>query len=165
MIVGKLPTMAYVVARPAGRYEIRQSRLTSRGPRSRALATFRVLTDEVLRHAATRADAPLDSEEVRRSARRVGAPVAAPPADQTAGELLDGLARGLRPTPVLARLIAHALAPDEVAAPVDHLRSAGEWAGADARRRGETLVDLLGLVDALPAPRRTGRSRFPRLAS
>lgn len=157
--------MAYVVARPGRSFEIRASTLTRRGPRSTVLATFRVLTDEVLERAAARADGTLDRDKVRRSARRVGAPVAPPPADEQAGELLESLALGARPTPVRARLAAYALAPGEVTPPEDHLQSAGAWAGVDVQRRGDTLVDLLGLVDALPPSRRTGRSQFPRLES
>jgi hypothetical protein len=157
--------MSYVVARPGGRFEIRQSRLTPKGPRSRALATFRVLTDDVLVHASQRAGQALDEPELRRSARRAGAPVAPPPADGQAGALLGAVARGARPTPVRAKLAAYALAPDEVAAPLDHLRAAGEWADADARLRGDTLVDLLSLVDAIPARPRRAPLRFPRLTS
>lgn len=160
-----LPTMAYVVARPGGRFEIRHAEATSRGPRSRALATFRTLTDEVLEHASERAGQALDTQALRRSARRVGAPVAPPVADGRAGALLGALARGDQPTPVRARLAAHALMSDHVPAPPDHVRAAGEWADADADRRGETLVDLLGLVDALPLRTRRGRLRFPRLSS
>lgn len=157
--------MAYVVARPGRSFEIRVSTLTPRGPRSTVLATFRTLTDDVLVRAEARVEGALDRDKVRRSAKRAGAPVAPPPADEQAGELLETMAHGGRPTPVRARLAAYALAPDEVAPPEDHLQAAGAWAGVDAGRRGETLVDLLGLVDALPPPRRTGRSLFPRLES
>lgn len=119
----------------------------------------------MLEHASERAGQALDAQAVRRSARRVGAPVAPPVGDARAGALLGALARGNQPTPVRARLAAHALMSDEVPAPPDHLRAAGEWADAGAARRGETLVDLLGLVDALPLRLRPGRSRFPRLSS
>jgi hypothetical protein len=157
--------MAYVVARGGGRFELRASASTPQGPRARTLATFRELTDDVLRHAEERASAPLDRTAIRRSARRAGAPVPPPPGDERAGALLGALARREEPTPVRARLVAHALAPDVVDAPEDHLRSAGEWAGADAVLRGEVLVDLLGLVDAIPARPRTKPLQFPRLSS
>ena len=42
--------MAYVVARPRGRFEIRESVHTPKGPRARSLANFAHLTDEVLGH-------------------------------------------------------------------------------------------------------------------
>ncbi|MEY2474938.1 MAG: hypothetical protein QOG87_253 [Actinomycetota bacterium] len=157
--------MAYVVARSGGTYELRASMSTSRGPRARTLATFRELTDDVLRHAEERASAPLDRAAIRRSARRAGAPIPPPPGDERAGALLGGLARRESPTPVRARLVAYALVPEEVEPPEDHLRSAGEWAGSDAARRGEVLRDLLGLVDAIPARPRTQPLRFPRLSS
>jgi len=157
--------MAYVVARAGGRFEVRESALTRRGPRGRTLATFRALTPGVLAHAEQRAGHPLDRHALRRSARRAGAPVSPPVADEQAGALLDTRARGERPTPVRARLLAHALAPDAVPAPETHLRAAGEWAGADAARRGAALRDLLGLVDAVPGRPRTRPLRFPRLAS
>jgi len=67
--------MAYVVIRPKGRFEIRESVHTPKGPRARSLANFAHLTDEVLATARVRADRPFDAEAVRASARRAGAPV------------------------------------------------------------------------------------------
>jgi len=67
--------MAYVVARRGGRFEIRESLHTAKGPRSRTLAGFDVLTDDVLAAAARRAQRPFDSEAVIRSGRRAGARV------------------------------------------------------------------------------------------
>ena len=158
--------MAYVVARRPGRHEIREATATARGPRARTLATFDVLSDDVIGRAEARAGHALDRNELRWRARRVGAEVAVPAADAFAAELLAVVARGERPTPVRARLVAHALASEEVDAPEDHLRAAGEWATASAERRGSALVDLLGLVDALPAARiRKRRLVFPRLSS
>ncbi len=67
--------MAYVVARRRGRFEIRESLHTAKGPRSRTLAGFDVLTDETLAAAARRAQRPFDAEAVIRSGRRAGAHV------------------------------------------------------------------------------------------
>src|SRR5450759_2578009 len=69
--------MAYVVARPAGRFEIREAVHTAKGPRARSLANFGILTDQVLAVAAGRAERPFDARAVLTSARRVGAPVTA----------------------------------------------------------------------------------------
>jgi hypothetical protein len=69
--------VAYVVARPKGRFEIRESLHTAAGPRARSLAGFAVLTDAVLAKAAQRAQRPFDAEAVVASGRRAGAPVAA----------------------------------------------------------------------------------------
>jgi hypothetical protein len=66
--------MAYVVGRPKGRFEIRESVHTPAGPRARSLAGFDVLTDEVLAKAARRAQRPFDLEAVLVSGRRAGAP-------------------------------------------------------------------------------------------
>ncbi len=67
--------MAYVVSRPRGRFEIRESVHTPRGPRARSLANFARLTDEVLATARRRASRPFDPEAVRASAGRAGAQV------------------------------------------------------------------------------------------
>jgi hypothetical protein len=67
--------MAYVVARHSGRFEIRESLHTAKGPRARTLAGFSVLTDDVLSAAARRAQRPFDSDAVLRSGRRAGARV------------------------------------------------------------------------------------------
>ena len=67
--------MAYVVARRNGRFEIRESIHTSKGPRSRTLAGFSVLTDDILSSAARRAQRPFDPESVLRSGRKAGARV------------------------------------------------------------------------------------------
>jgi hypothetical protein len=65
--------MAYVVPRKSGRFEIRESLYTPGGPRSRTLAGFRVLTDQILDAAAQRAQRPFDREAVIRSGRRAEA--------------------------------------------------------------------------------------------
>jgi hypothetical protein len=67
--------MAYVVARRGGRFEVRESLYTAKGPRSRTLAGFDVLTEGVITAAAHRAQRPFDREAVIGSARRAGARV------------------------------------------------------------------------------------------
>ena len=66
--------MAYVVARPKGRYEIRESLHTPDGPRARSLAGFDLLTDGVLAKASRRAQRAFNAKAVLASARRAGAP-------------------------------------------------------------------------------------------
>lgn len=68
--------MAYVVARRNGRFEVRESLHTRKGPRAHTLAGFDVLTDEVLRKAAAKAERPFDARAVLASSRRAGAPMA-----------------------------------------------------------------------------------------
>jgi hypothetical protein len=65
--------MAYVVTRPNGRFEIRESVHTPKGPRARSLANFATFTDEVLERAGKRARRPFDAEAVRAALERVGA--------------------------------------------------------------------------------------------
>jgi hypothetical protein len=67
--------MAYVVGRRGGRFEIRESFHTSKGPRSRTLVGFNVLSDDILAAAARRAQRSFDAEAVIHSARRAGARV------------------------------------------------------------------------------------------
>ncbi|HEV3370152.1 MAG TPA: hypothetical protein VG074_11375 [Acidimicrobiales bacterium] len=65
--------MAYVVARPKGRFEIRESIHTPKGPRARSLANFSHLSDEVLARANERATRPFDQDAVRAAAARAAA--------------------------------------------------------------------------------------------
>lgn len=156
--------MAYVVARKTGAWEIRESHSTAAGPRSRTLASFRTLTPAVIERARARSSKDLDVEELRKAARRAGAPVLTPGSDTAAGELLGEIAAGRRPRPLLARLLVQALSSDENQ-PTDNAQAAAAWIAASPERRGETLRDLLLLTDHLPRPARRERARFPRIAS
>lgn len=69
--------MAYVVVRPKGRFEVRESLHTPKGPRAHTLAGFDVLTDAILAKAAAKAERPFDVHTVLASSRRAGAPVMA----------------------------------------------------------------------------------------
>ncbi len=156
--------MAYVVARKTGAWEIRESYSTDAGPRSRTLVSFRTLTPEVIQRARNRSSQELDVDELRKAARRAGAPVVGPGSDAAAGELLAELAAGRRPRPLLARLLVQALSNDETQ-PIDNAQAAAAWISASPERRGETLRDLLLLVDHLPRRSPHERARFPRIAS
>jgi hypothetical protein len=156
--------MAYVVARKTGAWEIRESRSTTAGPRSRTLAGFRTLTPAVIERARARSSKDLDVDELRKAARRAGAPVLAPGSDTAAGVLLAEIAAGRRPRPLLTRLLVQALSSDENQ-PTDNAQAAAAWISASPERRGETLRDLLLLSDHLPRRGRRERARFPRIAS
>jgi len=69
--------MAYVAGRRNGRFEIRESVHTPRGPRARSLAGFSIMTDDVIARAARRATRPFDAASVIASGRRAGARVTA----------------------------------------------------------------------------------------
>ena len=156
--------MAFILDRGGGAWEIRESHATVAGPRSRTLATFRTLTPEIIARAQARSSKDLDASELCQAARRAGAPVAAPPSDRSAGELLTQLADGQRPRPLLARLLVQALSQGS-SQPTDNLQAAAAWITASSERRGETLRDLLLLSDYLPRARTRERPHFPRIAS
>lgn len=162
--------MAFVVP-TQGRFEVRESHSTPDGPRSRTLASFRELTDEVIEKARTKAAKPPSAEELRRSARRAGAPVARPPAEQAARELIAELARGRRLDPTLRQILLELLQndyrEDAQASPANEAaRAMAIWMAATPAERGRALVELLLLADALPSGGRRGKPlRFPRLDS
>jgi hypothetical protein len=172
--------MAYVVRSKGGRFEVRESRSTEAGPRSRTLASFTEFGDKVIEKALARAEKPLDAAKLREAAARAGAPVAGTPLDDAARETLRRVASGERLDPMLRTLLANALvhaepsvrAAVEGAAPApprppvsDAARSASEWIGAGLAERGKVLGDLLELGDALPLRRRPDEIGFPRLKS
>jgi hypothetical protein len=166
--------MAFVVPAKAGNFEIRESRNTTKGPRSRTLANFKELDEAVIEKARERAEGrPPSADELRVAALRAGAPVAPAPADRAARNLLSHLAKSEAPSPMLRRLLIDALEnPDRSDRPADaeatvssSARSVSEWIGASLRDRADALEDLLLLADALPLRRRAAVIGFPRLDS
>lgn len=164
--------MAFVVPTRPGRFEIRESRSTPRGSRSRTLASFKELNPAVIEKALARASNSLDPEQLRKSALRAGAPIAEPAVEQAGRETLRLLARGERLDPMLRQLLLDALRGEdppsrdaEPAPPSDAARAATEWIGATPGERGEALEDLLKLTDALPLRRRAATIGFPRLGA
>jgi replication-associated recombination protein RarA len=165
--------MPYVVATKPGRFEVRESASTASGPRSRTLANFRVLTDEVVEKTQARAEKPPTTEELTRSALKAGAPVRGPELDEAARETLRLMANGERPDPMLRRLLLDALSDegrsDEPADPKatvsDAARAATQWVGVGLEERGKALRELLELADALPIGLRSPAIDFPRMKS
>lgn len=163
--------MAFIVATKRDRFEIRESTSTPKGPRSRTLASFRELDDSVVEKAQQKAVKAIDTAELRRAARRVGAPVTRPTADRAARELIAELGKGRRPDPTLQRMLLDLLQRDRAvgAAPSPESEAelgVAEWMAASLEERGKALVDLLLLVDALPHGGRKDKPlRFPRLDS
>ncbi len=150
--------MAYVVRRPNGSWEIRESVTTPKGPRSRTLATFRRLSPGVVDKVVRRASRPTTAEEVRSALEKAGAVASA--ADDAARALLAEVAAGRPPSPGLRRLVLGMLsdppAHDQAA------EDAAEWFHASSEARGATLGDLLHFVDAMP-PRPRGPLAYPPL--
>jgi hypothetical protein len=150
--------MAYVVARPRGRFEIRESLHTLDGPRARSLAGFDVLSEEVLVKAARRAQRPFDVAAVLASGRRAGAPVTVGVGggvDAAGGEVggAGGGAEGSRRRFVEAsRRMARSLQRSPARRPADP---------------GAALIELLGFADAVTRsqpPRPAAPLEFPVLA-
>ncbi|MGH9138929.1 MAG: hypothetical protein ACRD0G_18105 [Acidimicrobiales bacterium] len=151
--------MAFVVRRPKGRFELREGVSTPRGPRSRTLASFKVLDDRALDRAAQRATKRFDRASAIAAAERAGARVTAGRADLLAGDLLIQLDRGRQVRPGLRRLLQAKLAGEPVE---HHLEAMIEWLDVTPEERGRTLRDLLGLVDRVPL-RDLPRPKFPHL--
>ncbi len=147
--------MAYVVTRPAGRFEIRESIHTPKGPRARSLANFRVLTDKVLTVSAERATRPFDIAAVLASAGKVGAPVVAKstgvPIRVSADRLKDTERSRRRFVESSQRMVETLERPPQAGRP----------------EPGSVLIDLLGFADAIvesQPPRLFEPLAFPILA-
>ncbi|HEY1285931.1 MAG TPA: hypothetical protein VGF04_07565 [Solirubrobacterales bacterium] len=156
--------MAFIVPRKNRAWEIRESQWTPRGPRSRTLATFHELDVEAIEHARARASGPLDEGQLRRAALRAGAPVAHPPADRAAQDLLRELAAGRRPRRALRRLLADSVDEGDGGLS-DAARAARLWIAASPKQRGDALRDLLLLADRLPQRRLASAPGFPGFGS
>jgi len=130
-VVGIIVGMAYVVTRPKGRFEIRESVHTPKGPRARSLANFAHLTDEVLVTARARADRPFDAAAVRASASRAGAPIRRRRRRQGSP--------AVRHFVESSRRMAASLEPVRPAVP------------GERRDPGDTLIGLLGFVAQVKA--------------
>jgi hypothetical protein len=143
--VGNIVGMAYVVARPKGRFEIRESVHTPKGPRARSRANFAHYDDEVLDRARGRASRPFDVEGVRAAAARVAprAPAITPRHEQPETRRFVEASRRMS-------------------------RSLDRVPPTEARRDpGDALIDLLGFVGQIQAFRPAGAReplRFPPLA-
>jgi hypothetical protein len=147
--------MAFVVARPRGRFEIREAVHTPDGPRSRTLANFAVLTDDFLARAAARASRHFDRRSVLASARRLGAPVDVrrsrrPPPRPDAGAPVRSAATAAPSGPPDPRYRHFATRSRRMA------RALGTTPMAKRADPGRALMDLLGFADEI------GRSMPPR---
>lgn len=158
--------MTFVVPTRRGRFEVRESKGTPKGPRSRTLVSFRELTDELIEKAQAKAEKPIGADELRSAARRAGAPVAGPPIDNAARELISELGKGRKLDPTLRHLLTNLLSrekPKDTGQPLsDSGLSVAAWVGATPEQRGHALVDLLLLADAIPSGgRKKAPLRFP----
>lgn len=162
--------MAYLVRRSPTRVEIRESRATARGPRSRVLASFSGdLTRDVLARAAACAERPFDAQALVRRARVLGIPVRDHAREPEARALLARLRRGDPLDPAMITLLRRALEAATAGPVPERLSEVAEWVGAPDTERGRALRDLLDLYGRIaasrPAPRERERRRFPRFSS
>jgi len=129
------------------------------------------LDDSAIEKARDKAAQAIDAEELRRAARRAGAPVARSAVNQAARELIAELSKGHAPDLTLRHMLFDLLrnggddSPER--SPTREAEHAvAEWMAASPHERGAALVDLLLLADALPHSGRRGRPlRYPRLDS
>ena len=149
--------MTFVTAVRSGSFEVRESRSTPDGPRSRTLASFRELDEATIEKVIERAEKTPERDDLIRAALRAGATVAPPPADEAARSLMRSLAHGEAPSAMHRRLLLDGLNGES--------SSAAEWMGASPAERGEALHDLLLLADAVPIRRRPRKIVFPRIDS
>jgi hypothetical protein len=165
--------MAYVVATKPGRFEVRESVSTPKGPRSRTLVSFRELTAETVKKVQENSEKPPTAAELTCLALRTGAPIRRSELDEAAGETLRRIASGEQPDPKLRRLLIDALSgqsengrmPESKGLVSDAARAASQWIGVGAEDRANTLRELLELADALPIRLRPQEIGFPHLRS
>lgn len=161
--------MAYVVATKPGRFEVRESASTPKGPRSRTLASFRELTAETIEKVQTKSEKPPSAAELTHSALRAGAPVRGSDLDEAARETLRRIASGEQPDPKLRRLLIDALSETQTSGSKsvisDAARAAAQWVGVSSEDRAVALRELLEFADALPIRLRPHEIGFPRLRS
>jgi len=162
--------MAYLLKRSGERIEIRESRSTPRGPRSRQLARFvGALTPEILARAAAAASRPFDAAALTRRARVLGIPVETRARESEARALLARLRRDDPIDPVIAGLLVTALGGVAAAPLPESLGEVGEWVGASPAARGAALHDLLEAFGRIAESRPTRRTRqreiFPHFSS
>ena len=156
--------MAYVVARPRGRFEIRESVHTPKGSRARSLASFTELSDEVLGKAGQRASQPFDADAVRASAARAGVP----PRRHRQAEMQEPE----MPKPETRKAEMQKAEMQKFVESSRRMAAAletrpGGAGSSPSRDPGDALIDLLDLVSQVSAfgpARRPEPLRFPPLA-
>lgn len=158
--------MAYLVERSDGRYELRESVNTPRGPRSRTLAIFSELSEAVLDRAGERAAAPLDRRTLLRRARERGVPWLGPDSAPAALELIAATRTGRPPPAAFAAALREVFSGEGAELP-DSVAPLLDWIGVGDEPRGRALSDALRLADRLrrSRPRRVGDLTYPSVCS
>lgn len=145
--------MAYIVKRPNGSWEIRESRMTEKGPRSITLASFREDTPQMRSKVLRRTGPSLTESQLERMLDEAGVPPTMTDADRAARALLLELARGSRPSEPLRRSLLQALAGERPDVQGDHRQErdpAERDQTVDEAGPGRVLEDVLNLAELLP---------------
>jgi len=157
--------MASVAKRRDGRFEIRESISTSRGPRSVTLAVFRELSTATLDAAKAKAKRPFDAVEVRRRAIELGAAWIGPSSAEDVRRALAGLAAQTVPPTFAAALRESTRSVlDDL---LDTIEPMLHWIGKTDAERGEALRQLIKVGETIMRStdrRRTGPLTYPVLA-
>jgi hypothetical protein len=161
--------MAYLIRRPSGACQIRESVRTDSGPRSRTLASFHgPLDDRILDRAARKASRPLDRDALVLRAKAMGIGWQSGAA-VAARRLITRLRRGRALDPVLVGLLQSELETQAGSPLSDDLAEAADWVGASDEERAATLRGLLRLGDAIVQSRGVRSPRrgepYPRIDS
>ena len=162
--------MAYLVRRPNGTIQIRESVRLPKGPRSRTLASFNnaVLNDRALSEAERKASRPFDRNALIEQAHRLGV-VWEAATNAAARSLVMSLRKGEHLDPILVGLLKAELAELPAATVKGELSEAADWLGCPDDERGSALRSLLRLEDAAvqsmgpPSSRRD--QRYPTIDS
>lgn len=163
---GHTTTMAYIVSRRDGRFEIRESSMTPAGPRSSTLAIFSELSEQVLALASARANGSFSSDELRGRATTMGVPWVGNQAALTARRLIAESVSGRPPPPVFEAVLRATLIDASVAAIPPNIEPLLEWIGRSDEYKGRVIRDLLSFGDAFPPSRRLDRTLdYPRICS
>lgn len=139
--------MASVIKNKSGRWEVRESYRTEKGPRSRTLATFAELTPDHVHLVIERSEDDLTEDAVRQIARRAGAPVARSRADTAAIELLRAVGRREEVSPGLIKLLRDVFSDGPMS---PWAEEAVEHVGLSLEEKAVQFEDLMAFVDAVP---------------
>lgn len=142
--------MAYLVKRSNGSWEIRESRMTEKGPRSVTLATFREDTPEMRAKVLRRSTSSFLESELEQRLDEAGVPPAMTNADRAARDLLLELERGSRPSEALRSSLLDALTDRHPEDRRDREGERSEVDSADDAVQGRILEDVLDLAVELP---------------
>jgi hypothetical protein len=147
--------MATILARPDGRFEIRESVARPGGPRSVTLAIFRELSTDVLRRAGHKATRPFDESAIKQRALGLGVPWIGPSGARDARRVLARIAQGDVPNSFVDAL--RASRPTGVGELPDTIPPMLQWLDKDDFARGEAVRDLMRFGDRIM--RSGGRAR------